>query len=163
MARKIALADASPLIGLARIGGLAWLRKLYRTVWVTPVVRAEISRRGRPGEVELAAALKAGWIRLLDTEPDEFQLPRLGAGEASILRAAVALGDRAIVILDDFAARREARRLGVGFIGTAGVIVEARRAGLIAKARPVFERLSAQGFHLSADIVEAILEELGES
>lgn len=160
--RKVVLADASPLIGLARIGGLAWLRRLYKSVSVTRAVRAEISVRGQPGEAALSAALRARWIRRVRDEPRGPTLPRLDQGEASTLRAAVFLGDRAVVILDDLAARREARRLRVAFVGTAGVIVEARQAGLIERAAPAFERLAEEGFHLSADLVEAVLKELGE-
>ena len=163
MARqKVVLADASPLIGLARIGGLAWLRKLYRPVFVTRSVRAEVLVEGQAGQPELAAAFRARWLRQLRSEPAQSSLSALDAGEASTLRAAVALGDRAMVILDDFAARREARRLGVEFIGTAGVIVEAKRNGLIVRATPLFEQLTREGFHLSEELIHAILAELGE-
>lgn len=156
------LADASPLIGLVRIDGLPWLRKLYGTIWLTPVVHRECTARGRRGAAELSAAVRRGWIRKFSPVSNVPALPRLDAGEASVLRAAAGLGDRAIVILDDLAARREARRLGVEFIGTAGIIVEARQRRLIPKARPVFEQLVAEGFYLSAALVEAILSELGE-
>jgi predicted nucleic acid-binding protein len=44
VARKIVLADASPLIGLARVGGLPWLRKLYKTISITKEVR-ELSEK----------------------------------------------------------------------------------------------------------------------
>jgi predicted nucleic acid-binding protein len=160
--QKVILADASPLIGLARIGGLTWMRKLYRSVVVTRAVRAEVLVPGRAGQPELAAAFRARWLRQLRSEPAEPEFPRLDAGEASTLRAALALGDRALVILDDFAARREARRLGVKFVGTAGVIVEAKRTGLIDRAAPAFERLTNEGFHLSEELIHAILAELRE-
>ena len=39
MAHKIVLADANPLIALARIDGLPWLRKLYQTISFTKEVR----------------------------------------------------------------------------------------------------------------------------
>jgi len=43
-----------------------------------------------------------------------------------------------------------------------GVVAEARRSGLIPAARPVFARLSDEGFHLGADLLQGILTELGE-
>ena len=163
MARKIVLADASPLIGLARIGGLPWLRKLYGTISITKAVRDEATgARDLPGAVAISAALKQGWIRVLQEEWSEPSLPELDGGEASILRAAIAHGAGALVLLDDLQARREAQRLGVAIVGAAGVVVEARQAGLIPAARPVFARLADEGFHLSADLVNAILAELGE-
>lgn len=163
MARKIVLADASPLIGLARVGGLPWLRKLYRTVSITKAVRGEATgARELPGAVAISAALKQGWIRVLRQGWSEPTLPRLDTGEASTLRAAIALGAGTLVLLDDLEARREAQRLGIAITGTAGIVVEARQAGLIPAARPVFSRLVDEGFHLGDDLVRAVLAELGE-
>ena len=164
MARKIVLADASPLIGLARVGGLPWLRKLYRTVSITKAVRGEATgaRELPRGAVAISAALKQGWIRVLQPEWSEPPLPRLDTGEASTLRAAIALGARTLVLLDDLEARREAQRLGIAITGTAGIVVEARQAGLIPAARPVFSRLADEGFHLGDDLVRAVLAALGE-
>lgn len=163
MARKIVLVDASPLIGLARVGGLAWLRKLYPNLSITRQVRAEaLAGRGLPGETEIAAAIRRRWIKVLTRLPAAPPFERLDEGEASILRAALSFGHNALVVIDDLAARREAQRLGLTFTGTAGVIVEAKRAGLIKRARPVFERLIANDFRLSSELVEAVLDELGE-
>ena len=163
MARKVVLADASPLIALARVGGLPWLRKLYKTISITKEVRGEASGvRELPGAVAIAAALKQGWIRVLRREWSEPPLPQLDTGEASTLRAAIALGPGTLVLLDDLQARREAQRLGIAMTGTAGIIVQARQTGLIPAAGPVFTRLAGEGFHLRDDLLQAILAELGE-
>ena len=163
MARKVVLADASPLISLARIGGLLWLRKLYKTISITGQVRDEAAgARELPGAVAIAAAVKQGWIRVLRQEWNEPSLPLLDTGEASTLRAAVGLGPGTLVLLDDLPARREAQRRGIAMIGTAGIIVEARQAGLTPAVKPVFVRLAEEGFHLGDDLVQAILAELGE-
>jgi len=163
VARKVVLADASPLIALARVGGLPWLRKLYKTVSITKEVRGEATgARDLPGAATIAAAIKQGWIRVLRQEWSEPPLPLLDTGEASTLRAAIALGSGTLVLLDDLQARREAQRLEIAITGTAGIIVEARQAGLIPAARPVFSRLADEGFHLGDDLVRAVLAELGE-
>ena len=163
MARKIILADASPLIALARVDGLPWLRKLYKTVSITKAVRGEATGApGLPGAVAISAALKQGWIRVLRREWNAPPLPQLDAGEAGTLRAAIALGSGTLVLLDDLQARREAQRLGIAITGTAGIIVQARRAGLISAARPVFQRLADEGFHISDDLLRSVLAELGE-
>ncbi|MBI3373341.1 MAG: hypothetical protein HY017_16565 [Betaproteobacteria bacterium] len=66
MARKIVLADASPLIGLARVGGLPWLRKLYLSISITKAVHNETTvGRELPGAVAISTAMKQGWIRVL--------------------------------------------------------------------------------------------------
>jgi len=89
-------------------------------------------------------------------------LSALDDGEASTIRAALEHGPGALVILDELSARKTARRLGLRCTGTAGVIVEARRARIVVAAGPLFKRLAQSGFHLSAELVAAVLEELGE-
>ena len=163
MAREaVAFVNASPLIGLAHIDGLAWLRKLYGRALITPTVRSEVlTGLGRPGEKEVAAAIRRRQIGVLRRDPAGPLLPALDDGEASTIRAALAHGPDALLI-DELSARKAARRLGLRCTGTAGVIVDARRARLVRAARPLFERLAERGFHLPTELVAAVLGELGE-
>lgn len=156
--------DASPLIGLAHLGGLAWLSKLYGRALVTPTVRSEVlTGLGRPGEVEIAAAIRRRQIGVLRRDPRGPSFPALDDGEASTIRAAIAHSSRALAILDDLSARKAARRLGLRCTGTAGIIVEAKRARLITAGRPLLKQLTESGFHLDRELVAALLEELGEN
>jgi len=160
---QVAFVNASPLIGLAHLDELAWLRKLYGRALITPTVRSEVlTGLGRPGEAEVSAAIRRRQIGLLRRDPAGLPLPALDDGEASTIRAALAHGPSALVILDELSARKAARRLSLRCTGTAGVIVEAKRARLVTAARPLFKRLAECGFYLSPDLVAAILVELGE-
>jgi len=44
----IVIADASPLIALARVGGLSWLQQLFTEVMLTAVTQTRKPRSGRP-------------------------------------------------------------------------------------------------------------------
>ena len=79
-----------------------------------------------------------------------------------MLYAAVRLGPTSLVLLDDAAARAEARALGITVTGTAGILLAARRRKLIASVRPRFEKLIASGFRMSPGVIKAILDEAGE-
>lgn len=81
----------------------------------------------------------------------------------STLRAAVSFKARTLLLLDDRLARREARALGMEFIGTAAIIAMAPRHGLIPSARDVFEALLQSDFRLSPAVIRAALRESGES
>jgi len=65
-------------------------------------------------------------------------------------------------VLDDFEARQCARALGVPVTGTLGVILRAKKSGLIPAARPLLEELLRRGLYLSKDLVEQSLREVGE-
>ena len=67
-----------------------------------------------------------------------------------------------IPVLDDATARQCARSLGIPVVGSLGVVLAAKRMGWIASARPVIERLLADGLYLRPSLVAEALAEIGE-
>lgn len=62
----VVIADASPLVGLARIDGLAWLQALFQQVLVTDVVIGEVLTGSFPGsESRIQASLNTGWLKVV--------------------------------------------------------------------------------------------------
>ena len=160
---RTVFSDASPLIALAGAGAFDLLRDLFGTVTVTSAVRREVlAGRGRPGDRELRDAIKAGWIDLVrDPRPDS-TLEDLGDGEATTLAAAARARGRCLVIIDDPVARHRARQMGLAITGTTGILLEAKRRGVIEAVRPRLEALVSAGLRLSAQVVAAVLEDAGE-
>ena len=54
----------------------------------------------------------------------------------------------AIVLIDERAARAYARSLGLQVLGTVGVVLDAKRRGLIDRATPLLDDLRRSGFWL---------------
>ena len=98
--------NASPLILLAKIGSLDFLRTGVPEVHVPDAVWGEVGARG-PGDAAFQEIPKATWLQVVSTPPIP-PLVRawdLGAGESSVI--AVAIGDPNFeTILDDRDARR---------------------------------------------------------
>jgi predicted nucleic acid-binding protein len=67
-----------------------------------------------------------------------------------------------LAVLDDRAARACARAHGVRMIGTLGVILLARKNGLIARARPWVDRAQSAGLFLDPALVSQVLSTIGE-
>ena len=103
------------------------------------------------------------WVTVLPdrSDPDIAADPSLHAGEIAALSLARATTNHLLVI-DDLGGRTAAQRLGLRFIGTAGVVIRARKAGIIPAAAPVFDAFAANGFRLSADIRRTLLAVVGE-
>jgi uncharacterized protein len=59
-------------------------------------------------------------------------------------------------------ARSAAVRHGIEYVGSLGIIVVAKRRGLVRTARPYFERLVEGGFYLPMTLLKALLHELDE-
>jgi predicted nucleic acid-binding protein len=160
---KIVLSDASPLIGLAVADAFDVLRDLFKVVSITESVKKEVAaRKTLPGAAEVTRGIAEGWIKRLRDPRGEPLLPTLAPGETATLNVARGLRAGCLVLLDDAAARAEARALGIAVTGTAGVLLVARQRNLIPAVRPRLEKLFTAGFRMSPGVIGAVLEEAGE-
>lgn len=161
----IVVADSGPLIALARIDHIFLLERLFGTVLVPPAVHAELALgSGKPGTAVLAKALDAGTILVREVPGETLSsLPiPLDAGETEALVLA-RLNGGSVVFLDEKKARNVARMIGIPVIGTAGVLVEAKRKGLVPSLSGIFDSLVQSGYHLSPALVSRALSLAGES
>jgi len=85
----------------------------------------------------------------------------LGAGETAVLSHALVTPPLRAVI-DDMDARRCARTLGIPMLGTGGLLVLAKRRGLLTAVGDGIEKLRDSGLWLSDDIVRILKTQAGE-
>ena len=86
----------------------------------------------------------------------------LGPGETEVLMLALE-ATAAIMILDDALAQQVAERLNLKLTGTLGLLLDAKRAGLIPAIAPVVDQLQALRFRLAEYTRLAILKLAGEA
>jgi predicted nucleic acid-binding protein len=159
---RVLVVNASPLILLARIDRLDLLASLAKLLVVPEAVIREIQagsdRDGSAGKVENLPSI----LRVEDLPvADRIRLWDLGAGESQVLAHALERPG-AEVVLDDLAARRCARSLGLSMIGTLGIVVLCRDRGVISAARPVLETLCEAGLRLKPALMDEALAKVGE-
>ncbi len=151
MARVVA--DTSPLVALQQIGQLGLLGTIFGTVLVPPAVAAEALSVDRPSWLEERSLTKP--------LAAEVVFAGLGPGESEAISLALELcADR--VLLDELPARTLAKRLNLPLIGTLGILLVAKRRGLIDAIREPVDMLRRGGFRVSADLYEELLYEAGE-
>lgn len=98
-----------------------------------------------------------------DVTPDPLLAEELGPGEAAVIAAAYRLHAR-LVLLDERKARRiAARAYGLRVKGSAGLLVVAKRAGLIGEVRPLLDSMVKKGYFLSQRLVDRAAKEAGET
>jgi predicted nucleic acid-binding protein len=157
------IADASPLIALARVNGLGWLEALFGQVLVTEEVMAEVLSGGFPAREEpIQAAIASGWLKAVAVDSSEPALPDLDEGEAASIRLALISGPQTLLLIDERAGRAVAAEFGIKVAGTAAVIGMARQRRLIDSARAVFAELHANDFRIAPAVIQAVLERCGE-
>jgi predicted nucleic acid-binding protein len=153
--------NASPLIVLAIAGFEDLIRQLADEVIVPRAVAREIL--AGPADDRARVQIASGAWLLGDTPstPAELLAWDLGAGETAVMSYALA-NPGWTAILDDGAARRCARTFSIPLKGTLGIILLAKRRGLISSAANVLKSVRRQGFRLDDQLIAAALKELGE-
>jgi hypothetical protein len=81
----------------------------------------------------------------------------LGAGESAVLSLALE-HPGSWVVLDDKLARQAAVHLKLPLLGTAGILLRAKRAGHLSAILPVLNQLAALGFRLTPGTMRNILD-----
>ena len=157
-----AIVNASPLIFLGNAGFLHFLQVAAGEILVPSSVVEEL-RRGGTREPAAKAIESCDWLRIVEAPP----VPPLvlawdlGSGESAVLAYAFANPDT-IAVLDDLAGRRCAETLGIPVTGTLGLVLIAKRRGMISAARPVLDVLRDSGMYLSSAVLDRALALVGE-
>jgi hypothetical protein len=159
---KSVVADAGPLIAFGRIERLELLPQVLGEVLVPHAVCIEcLADPDKPGAQAIRDALRA---RILIKTPDPTPIlppfPVLDAGESSAIRLALKLS--ALVLIDEKAGRKIATNLGLSVVGSAGVLLAAKRRGLIDSVRPILDSFAGNGYHFSDILIRAILTRADE-
>lgn len=160
---RIVVSDASPLIGLSIVGGLSWLAKLFGEVWIPRQVHDEVlSGKHSRGEAAIRAAIESGWLKIWEAPFEPLPDIDLDEGESACINLAISHPEPVLLIMDERAGRAVAQEKGLRVIGTAAIIGQAKKAGLIESARDVFETLHSSGFRISAEVIKTILVRVAE-
>ncbi|OGG45729.1 MAG: nucleic acid-binding protein [Candidatus Handelsmanbacteria bacterium RIFCSPLOWO2_12_FULL_64_10] len=156
------ICNTSPLQYLHQIGLLHILPALAGQVTVPPAVLEEISA-GQALGVNLPDLSGLDWIVVRGpVSPTSLRLVTdLGPGETQVLALALETPD-SMVILDDGLARQTAEALKIRFAGTLGLLLDAKKAGLLSVVAPLLDQLQALRFRLAPRTRTAILKMAGE-
>ncbi|PKO61668.1 MAG: hypothetical protein CVU24_07595 [Betaproteobacteria bacterium HGW-Betaproteobacteria-18] len=171
--QRIVIADAGPLIALARIKQLDLLPGLFGKVSVTDLVVNEITQGGVfPDTASLLHALRQPWLETVPMPEswlaqcrDWVNLHQIDMGEASALVLAsqrIARGDEVLVIVDEARGRMAAEHAHIALTGTAGLLVLAKNLGLLPAVQPLLLALQSQDYFLSGRLLQAVLRQAGE-
>ena len=157
----LVLSNTTPLIALAGINSLELLHQLYGSIIIPPAVKAELI-----GEPEKSAVTNSPWIVVKQPISHEERKrdfrARLHAGEVEVMILAEELGAD-LVIMDDYAAKKTAKFMGMKTTGTLGILIQAKRRGLIQEVKPLMEAVISQGLYVSEKIQRLVLREAGEN
>ena len=157
------ICNSGPLIALGILARLDLLKSLFDEVLIPEAVRTEIEQGG-VRLMGLEDFQRADWIRVvpLEEKPDALLASLLDIGEAAVI--SLAREQRAtLVLIDERKARKIARDVyRLQPIGTARILVEAKKNNLIPEIASPFQKLRQEGYWIHDSIVQTALREAGE-
>ncbi len=144
--------NTSPLIALERIGRPDILPGLFGSVVCPRSVIDELC--AFPFHLRADSSIeKSSWLSILPDPPEVVFRKELGAGETAAIALAVSIKAE-MIVLDDLAARRIAREIGLKISGTLGIVLAAHRRGLLDDVAGTLDDLRSAGFHLSKTLIQ---------
>jgi len=151
--------NASPLILLGKIEQLRLIEILSPDFRIPRPVVAEIGAGPSDDRTIMWLTQPSIASHIVNAPPTQPFLAQwdLGAEETAVLSLALTDNESAVV-LDDLAARKFALTFDLPLLGTLGLLVRAKNAGLIDQIAPHIQNLEAAGANLSIAVIKRALE-----
>lgn len=175
--QRIVIADAGPVIALARVEQLDLLPRLFGALCVTAQVAQELTSGGEfPESAAIRAAMLGPWLTTLDHRTlaadalnesirDCMNLYQIDLGEASAIAFAKQVqgeGGRSLLLIDDFRGRAAVQHVGLAMVGTAGLLLLAKQVGAVKDVKPLLLAMRQGGYFLSERLIEATIRQANE-
>ncbi|MEL4896878.1 DUF3368 domain-containing protein [Crocosphaera sp. Alani8] len=160
----IIVSNTSPLSSLAKIDRLNLLEEIYHNIIIPQAVYDEL--------IDIKAGKKinntiknANWIQIRAITNKQLVSKlehNLDRGEAEAITLSVELKAN-LLLIDERLGRREANQLGLTVTGVLGVLLIAKKRGLINQVKVVMDELILQTtFRVSSKLYDHILKEVNE-
>jgi hypothetical protein len=151
------VSNTSPISNLAKVGRLNLVQQLYGTILIPTAVHEEL--------LDERAVLAATWLGIQPVQNQQLVSElrnRVNLGEAEAIALAAEVNATRLLI-DERLGRQAAAELGLSITGVLGILLAAKRQGLIAEAKPVIDDLVIQaGFRVSSQLYADVLNAVGE-
>ena len=153
------VSNTSPIIALSSIGKIGLLHKFYNHIILPEKVYQEIlsGLRDSPGIKEIKSLNWFEIHKIKNSRACEYLSLELDEGEAQTIILAEEIGN-SLTIIDDFTAREIAKIRGLKVIGTLGILLKAKKIGLIEKVKPLINELINNGFWIDKNLYNLILK-----
>ena len=160
---SIIIADSGPLIALSIIEQLNLLSRLFDQTYITKKVANECTHNSElKGATEIAQAIKTEKITINQQKSDTRLplIPAIDTGERSAIE--LAIQEQLPLLIDHKMGRKVSKQYGLKIIGTAGLLMLAKKRNLIPKVIPHLETLRSNGYYFSKSMMENVATLTGE-
>ncbi len=148
----IVVSDTSPITNLLKIGRLELLHDLFGIVVIPAAVEREIDFFDEPGR----SFRETEWVKIVELKHRELYnvlTETLDPGEAEAIAVSLEI-NADVLLIDEIKGRREATDRGLQVTGLIGVLLDAKKGGLIELVKPEIDKLVTEArFWLSPQLI----------
>ena len=157
------IVNSTPLIALCNADALHILKDLYGEIVIPEAVYDEVTSKTDSACQQIRKEIS--WIRveaIHNQIAKRMYQAKLHAGEVEVMILAQEEPVADLLIIDDNAAKKTAKYLGLTVTGTLGVLVKAKKMGYVDSVNSVLTRMQENGFYVSPSVVDIVLRQAGE-
>jgi len=154
----ILIADSSALVALSVVDKLDVLEQLFGEVYVPRAVYEELSKENKAESYKLKNYCKN---KVLDIQSKTNFNISLGQGESEAI-VLYREQNADFLLCDDKKAKKFAQNFGLNVIGSLGILLKAKEAGVISEISPLVELLKNSRIFIDNRTFELVLKMAGE-
>lgn len=159
--KGLIVSNATQIIAFSRINSLDLFQQITGTITIPQEVEKELYEHGKK---DVPALSRSNWIKVRKVKSQAdvaLLLPSLDKGEAEVIVLSKELG-AGLVIIDELTARKVAIMMGLPIIGTVGLLIHAKRTGLIKKVKPLLDDMVRHGIRYKENFYREALKSVNE-
>ena len=155
------VSNTTPLISLLKLGRLDVLMELYQEILIPTAVFEEIEVGKNKSFYRNLSNID--WINIIKIENEDARryFLDLDKGEAEAIILATEIGAD-LIIMDEKLGRFHAKHADLKVTGTVGVLIKAKREGIINELKPLLFELRAKDVWISEKFIDEILSQVHE-
>jgi predicted nucleic acid-binding protein len=159
--KGLIVSNATPIIAFSRINKLDLFRQIVVEITIPQEVSKELYEYQKS---DLPPLSHSRWIKMKKVKSHtdvELLLPSLDKGEAEVIVLSKELG-ASLVIIDELTARKVAIMMGLPVIGSVGLLIYAKKKGLIKEIKPLLDDMIRHGIHYKINFYRKVLKSINE-
>lgn len=157
------IVNSTPLIALCNANLLFVLHELYGTIIIPKAVYDEVTAKTDSACAQISNNFD--WIKTEfadDSADRSMYRAKLHAGEVEVMILAQQEPEADLVIIDDNAAKKTAKYLGLNVTGTIGVLLRAKKEKIIDSFTDSISKIEDNGFYIDEKLREYAVKQAGE-
>ena len=157
------IVNSTPLIALCNADLLYVLKELYGQIVIPQAVYEEVTEKEDSACLQVKDNLD--WIDVLEADKladRTMYKAKLHKGEVEVMILAKSHPQADLVIIDDYAAKKTAEFIGLKVTGTIGVLLKAKRKGIISSFSEALIKIENNGFYIDQELHDLAVKMAGE-